>query len=194
MPQADAALRHVFVYGTLRAGQSNDINRLQPAPAFVANSKINGTLYDLGNYPGMRLGGLQWVQGEVYQISRELERQLDEIEEVWPQQTGEYERREVVVQCSGLALTCLVYEIAQMRISDRVVMGSGDWAPALTQFDFEFVVFERLRPYHLRSGGGFEIRVRRFFSGERFLCFQGPPRFVRHAAHRDPRLFDSLAV
>ena len=89
--------------------------------------KINGALYDLGSYPGVRLGGSGWVQGEVYQISPELERQLDETEEVWPQQTGEYERREVVVQSAGMELTCLVYEVAEVRAVGRSVIESGDW-------------------------------------------------------------------
>ena len=119
--------RYVFVYGTLRKGQERDIHRLQPAPVFVGNCQIYGTLYDLGSYPGVRLGGLEWVQGEVYQITPELERKLDEIEEVWPQQTGEYARCEVLVQCAEQALVCLVYEVAEVRANVSSVIVSGDW-------------------------------------------------------------------
>ncbi len=119
--------RYVFVYGTLRKGQERDINRLRPAPIFIGNGQINGTLYNLGSYPGVRLGGLNWVQGEVYQITPELERQLDEIEEVWPQQTGEYARQEVVVQCAGAALTCLVYEVTELRAVGGALIQSGEW-------------------------------------------------------------------
>jgi len=119
--------RHVFVYGTLRTGQERDINRLQPTAIFRGDGKINGILYDLGSYPGVRLGGEQWVQGEVYQITPELEHQLDAIEEVWPQQTGEYVRRFVVVQCAGAALTCLVYEVAEAHTKGKVMIASGDW-------------------------------------------------------------------
>ena len=119
--------RYVFVYGTLRMGQERDINRLQPAPVFIGEGQINGTLYELGTYPGIRLGGQDWVQGEVYQINPELERQLDEIEEVWPQQTGEYARCEVLVQCAGQALVCLVYEVAEVRAKVSRVIESGDW-------------------------------------------------------------------
>lgn len=120
-------LRYVFVYGTLRKGQERDINRLQPAPVFISNSQVKGTLYNLGSYPSLRLDGAQWVQGEVYQITPELERQLDEIEEVWPQQAGEYVKREVVVQCAGESLTCLMYEVASPRTQGRAVISSGDW-------------------------------------------------------------------
>lgn len=111
----------------MRKGQERDINRLLPAPVFVGNSQVKGTLYNLGSYPGVRLGGENWVQGEVYQITPKLERQLNEIEEVWPQQTGEYMRREVGVQCAGLELICLVYEVAQVRTHSRRVIESGDW-------------------------------------------------------------------
>ena len=75
----------------------------------------------------MRHGGLEWVQGEVYQITPELERKLDEIEEVWPQQTGEYARCEVLVQCAEQALVCLVYEAALLRTLGLRVIESGDW-------------------------------------------------------------------
>jgi gamma-glutamylcyclotransferase (GGCT)/AIG2-like uncharacterized protein YtfP len=119
--------RYVFVYGTLRKGQGRDINRLLPAPVFIGDCQIKGTLYDLSRYPGVRIGGENWVQGEVYQITPELERQLDEIEEVWPQQTGEYERREVGLSCAGLELVCLIYEVAERRSHGRKVIASGDW-------------------------------------------------------------------
>ena len=126
-----SASRHVFVYGTLRRGEMNDINRLAPAPRFVGAAKMHGTLYDLGAYPGLALGGSSVVVGEVYAITPELEAVLDEIEEVHPQQSGEYEKREVTVQIDDdggpIDLACLVYEIHPSRIVGRVVIGGGDW-------------------------------------------------------------------
>ena len=119
--------RHVFVYGTLRRGEANDINRLQPPPVFVGQARIRGTLYDLGPYPGVRLGGEGWVQGEVYAITPELERQLDVIEELAPVPSGEYARREIAVALRGRALMCLVYEIAPARVRGRPRIASGDW-------------------------------------------------------------------
>lgn len=127
LPTITDQLRYVFVYGTLRRGELRDINSLQPTPIFIGDGQITGTLYDLGSYPGVRLGGVRWVQGEIYQISPELERQLDEIEEVWPQQTGEYARREVLVECAVTALTCLVYEAAETRTEGQRLIESGDW-------------------------------------------------------------------
>lgn len=127
--------RYVFVYGTLRRSEQRDINLLLPSPLFIGYGQTPGLLYHLGTYPGVRLGGTQLVHGEVYQIAPELERQLDEIEEVWPQQTGEYTRQEVRVEMTGpfaasLAVpnqTCLVYEVAEKRTAGMPVIVSGNW-------------------------------------------------------------------
>ncbi len=127
--------RYVFVYGTLRRGEERDINLLLPSPVFIGMSHTPGTLYHLGacNYPGLRLGGVNPVQGEVYQITPELERKLDEIEFVLPVPTGEYIRREIAVQVRDprgrvAELTCLTYEISEQRIGGTQVIASGDWA------------------------------------------------------------------
>ena len=122
------AERHVFVYGTLRRGQANDINRLQPAPRYLGPARLRGTLYDLGPYPGVLLGGAGEVQGEVYVVTPALERQLDVIEEVAPVPSGEYRRRCVEVEVAGQRLRCLVYEIDPQRVQGRAVIASGDWA------------------------------------------------------------------
>jgi gamma-glutamylcyclotransferase (GGCT)/AIG2-like uncharacterized protein YtfP len=138
-------VRYVFVYGTLRRGEERDINRLAPAPRWVGHASVAGTLHHLGAYPGLVLGGQDLVRGEVYEISPELERQLDEIEEVWPQQSGEYIRREVPValdhppaqqpaqqpaspqqEVPGTVI-CLLYEIAPGHARGKSVIVGGDW-------------------------------------------------------------------
>jgi len=148
-PQSAHHVRHVFVYGTLRRGEERDINRLQPAPRWVGQASVAGTLHHLGSYPGLVLGGQALVRGEVYEISLELERQLDEIEEVWPQPSGEYIRREVPValdhspadqsdhqaahqaaspqQTEPGTVICLLYELAPGRARDKPVIAGGDW-------------------------------------------------------------------
>ncbi len=118
---------HVFVYGTLRRGEANDINRLRPAPQFLGRARIHGTLYDLGPYPGVILGGECWVQGEVYAITADLERQLDVIEGLAPVPSGEYARRHLAVEVAGQALHCVVYEIHPARVLGHARIGSGDW-------------------------------------------------------------------
>ena len=126
------ATRHVFVYGTLRRGQERDINLLQPAPRWLGQASVGGVMYQLGNYPGLVLDAPGRVQGEVYEISAELERQLDVIEDVWPSPGGEYIKREIAVRVEGGGsrwedVACLVYELAPGRASGKPVIASGDW-------------------------------------------------------------------
>ena len=146
-----SADRHVFVYGTLRQGEQRDINRLLPAPRWIGHARVRGVLYDLGPYPGAVLGEPGWIQGEVYAISLALERLLDEIEEVWPQQSGEYAKRELLVRLEEIPagksdspasqvaqqVACTIYEIAPGRIIGRPVIPSGDWVKHRLQVKFD---------------------------------------------------------
>jgi len=123
----DLPLRCVFVYGTLRSGGSNDITRLQPPPRCVGTAQVAGVLYHLGAYPGMVLGGNQWVQGEVYAIEPALEAVLDAIEGLGEDASDEYIRREVSVQVQGRAVLCLLYEINPRYVVSVPVIERGDW-------------------------------------------------------------------
>ena len=123
---------HVFVYGTLRRGQANDILALQPAPAWVGRASVHGTLFDLGRYPGVVLGGTALVRGEVYEIAPALEEKLDEIEMIYPQQRDEYFKRELSVAVAldnGLVrwLNCLCYVYNPAYHGRAPVIVSGDW-------------------------------------------------------------------
>ena len=121
--------RHVFVYGTLRRGGRNDINRLQPAPEYVGMGEVRGVLYHFDWYPGLTLGGEEAVTvvGEVYRIAPALEAILDGIEQIEEGAHSEYFKREVPVQVQGGSLDCLVYEINPARVVDRQPIGHGDW-------------------------------------------------------------------
>ena len=132
MPSA-LSTRPVFVYGTLRRGQERDIERLRPAALWRGKASVSGALFQLGLYPGLRLGPDGQVQGEVYDISPALEDQLDVIEEVAPQANGEYVKREVLVQLetadgSYAPLLCLVYEATAEVTQGKPRIRSGDWA------------------------------------------------------------------
>lgn len=127
------ALRHVFVYGTLRRGGINDITRLRPAPRFVGAARVAGVLYHLGAYPGMTLGGSEWVQGEVYAIDPALEPLLDEIEDLGSHPTDEYIKREIDVAVDARVLRCLVYEINPRYAQPALRVPGGDWMRALAQ-------------------------------------------------------------
>jgi gamma-glutamylcyclotransferase (GGCT)/AIG2-like uncharacterized protein YtfP len=135
MPQSSP--RHVFVYGTLRKGEERDINRLQPTPRWIGRASVAGVIHHLGSYPGLTLTGPGTVQGEVYAVTPELEQVLDEIEQVWPQQTGEYAKREVLVQleprsepgqpAEARELMCFLYEISPEHIEGKPLITLGDW-------------------------------------------------------------------
>lgn len=124
---ASSDARRVFVYGTLRRGGSNDITRLQPAPRFIGMSKVQGTLYQLGAYPGLKLGGGGWVVGEVYEVEPALEAVLDIIEDLWPEPTDEYAKRSVLVTVDGVDVECFLYEINPAYVATAAVMAGGDW-------------------------------------------------------------------
>ena len=71
-------MRYVFIYGTLRAGEINDIGVAAArhgiaAPQFIGRAAVAGRLYDFGDYPGLvqdEAAGL--VRGDVYAIEDAL--------------------------------------------------------------------------------------------------------------------------
>lgn len=129
---------HVFVYGTLRRGGRNDIARYRPAPQWIGEASIAGTLFDLGAYPGIVLGGERRVGGEVYAIEPAVEVALDVLEEVADDDSGEYIKRQVRVDVGGQWFDCLVYEIHPTRIAGRAVIESGDWIAHAARNDASF--------------------------------------------------------
>lgn len=123
-----SGLDHVFVYGTLRRGGANDITRLAPPGRFVGAATVRGWLYSLGSYPGLLLDAQgPAVVGEVYALNPVLERVLDGIEELYPQQRDEYVKRRVAVEVAGRMLDCLVYEIHPRYVQGRRVLSPPDW-------------------------------------------------------------------
>ena len=72
-----ASVPFLFVYGTLMRGFREDWQRKVGAE-FAGRGTIRGNLYDLGEYPGVRVGGAepgQRVSGELYGL-RDPERAL----------------------------------------------------------------------------------------------------------------------
>ena len=123
----------VFVYGTLRKGQRNDINLRTPPPVFIGSAGVKGQLYNRGWYPGIRLGSEQSVLGEVYQVSAQLLAQLDELEEVAPVPSGEYQRIQMKVECAGQQLVCDIYELSEHCAAQSTPIAEGDWVKFVTQ-------------------------------------------------------------
>lgn len=103
---------HLFAYGTLRAGEPNDVRRLAPAPRFVGFGVVEGDLHDFGFHPGIVLrSGAAPVLGEVWACAPELVATLDRIELEYPERPGLYRQAWRDVACGGAVLRCLVYEL-----------------------------------------------------------------------------------
>ena len=66
--ETETSLTHLFVYGTLRESKANPMHRLLYGTTLVGTGTLQGSLYDLGNYPAAipsdDPGAL--VYGEVY--------------------------------------------------------------------------------------------------------------------------------
>jgi len=63
--------QYLFVYGTLRESAGHSMHAvLARSAAFAGRATVRGTLYSLGEYPGLvpSQDGTELVQGEVYEI------------------------------------------------------------------------------------------------------------------------------
>jgi len=123
----------VFVYGTLRAGEVNDLNVAAgrhgiAAPALLGAGTVAGRLYDFGSYPGLVLDDAAGpVTGDVYDIPEALLPVLDEIEEVYPGQATLFLRAECPVMLGGVAVACLLYPVGEEAVAGLPLVPAGDW-------------------------------------------------------------------
>jgi gamma-glutamylcyclotransferase (GGCT)/AIG2-like uncharacterized protein YtfP len=126
-------MRYVFVYGTLRAGEVNDIGRAAArhrldVPRLIGTVFVNGRLYDFGAYPGLVLdASAEPVRGDVYEVDDALVPLLDEIEEVYPGVDGLFRSREVTVRVGGRSTVCLFYPVDPKSVVGLLRIGNGDW-------------------------------------------------------------------
>ncbi|HVE06852.1 MAG TPA: gamma-glutamylcyclotransferase family protein [Paraburkholderia sp.] len=126
-------MQYVFVYGTLRAGEINDIGKAAARnalamPMLIGAATLRGRLFDFGNYPGFVPDddGIH-VKGDVYQVDDKLVSVLDEIEEVYPGETGLFVQHKVSVAVDGATLDCLYYPVQADAVQGLPEIGSGDW-------------------------------------------------------------------
>ncbi|MGB9180354.1 MAG: gamma-glutamylcyclotransferase family protein [Pyrinomonadaceae bacterium] len=113
----------VFVYGTLRQGGVRAMPQLFPRAKFIAQAKVSGSLYDLGEYPCLLLDeSSSLVIGEVYEIDDEILHQLDEIEAA-----SAYWRKRTEVSSGNQSMRCWVYAPDSESYPHRSLITSGDW-------------------------------------------------------------------
>lgn len=110
----------VFVYGTLRGGESNHHLLGQSAPVAFTRTEAAYELVSLGAYPAMLAGGTTAVVGEVYEVDPFTLARLDELEEhphFYQRQTIRLENGEEV----------MAYLLPPEQARGRTPISSGDW-------------------------------------------------------------------
>ncbi|OLQ92064.1 gamma-glutamylcyclotransferase [Vibrio ponticus] len=107
----------VFVYGTLRRGESN--HHFLSAAQFLGlhETAAEYAMYDLGAYPAV-ISGHQSIFGEVYLIDNEILNSLDRLEDV----PVEY-RRELINTPFGDAWIYIFQDEKKLNS----IISSGNW-------------------------------------------------------------------
>lgn len=113
----------IFIYGSLRRGCVGAMSLRFPNSKFVAEAKVSGNLYDLGEYPGLLINESgSFVVGEVYEVDDELLAQLDDFEV-----SSNYVRKQVEVSSGNHRMSCWVYEPEPACYSLTKLITSGNW-------------------------------------------------------------------
>lgn len=124
----------IFVYGTLRQGERMDLLKQKGsfAVSFVSRDKINGKMYHLGSFPGVREVNSRFdrndptVAGEVYKIrGMSIVALLDAYEGYRPDDPsrGLYDRCQVKSERGRMVW---VYTFNGMVLPEQLIE-SGDW-------------------------------------------------------------------
>lgn len=113
----------IFAYGTLRRDGANAMSVRFPDSKFIADAKVNGSLYDFGAYPGLMLDeSNSLVIGEVYEVNDETLNKLDDFEA-----SSGYLRKQVEISLGGDKRMCWIYEPNPEFYSLHTLITSGDW-------------------------------------------------------------------
>lgn len=125
-------LDHIFVYGTLQQGFSNQFSELLCSSSeFIGQGQVPGLLYDLGSYPGLvKSDKGSIVYGELYQCL-ELSKILPILDEY---EGDEYIREEVEVICGESSCIAYVYYYIPTVNPDGII-SSGNYRDYLKSRD-----------------------------------------------------------
>lgn len=123
---------YVFVYGSLRQGEINDLaqaaaRRGCAAPVWIGKGHVAGRLYDLGDYPALVAGGAGRVRGDVYAVGEDLLAVMDEIEEYVPGADSMYLREPVEIEVDGRRLACQYYPVLPHKLDGAPTVAAEDW-------------------------------------------------------------------
>lgn len=118
----------IFVYGLLMPGERgfDELNLVERSQR-LGHERVNGTLYDLGDYPGLILGGTGLVHGECLRSSDQaLLADLDayELYDANNLEASEFLRTRIALLGSGQLVWIYVY---LRPLGACSVIASGDW-------------------------------------------------------------------
>jgi len=119
-------MHKMFVYGTLRAGESNH-GLLKGAVCLSLSAHVSGTMLDTGlGYPAVTEGsGKVW--GEMYEVDDDTLKRIDELEDYY----GPGDPRNLYERVKTAALTDRGQVQTWIYVSDRFKSGfvipHGDW-------------------------------------------------------------------
>ena len=113
----------IFIYGSLRQGCECPMSMRFPTSKFLANATARGSLFDLGEYPGLVSNDSNsTVVGELYEVDDELLKELDQFEV-----SSNYLRKGTVAYLGEEAKACWVYEPDPAHYSFGELIEDGDW-------------------------------------------------------------------
>lgn len=118
---------NVFVYGTLRKGEAN-AGLLKNAVCLAEQAWTEGVLYDTGfGYPAMKQAATERVYGELYKVTEDELKRLDQLEGYSPGGAGNlFERKELTVRTDQGKTKALVYTAGNQDLLATKIPG-GDW-------------------------------------------------------------------
>jgi gamma-glutamylcyclotransferase (GGCT)/AIG2-like uncharacterized protein YtfP len=118
----------LFVYGHLRRGQiGHRLLELEQRTQWLGEARIHGCVYDLGDYPGLILGGEDIVHGEVIGFDDPaLWALLDDYEDHDPEQPEISEYRRIEVGLLDESEPAWVY-VFNRPIESLIPIVSGVW-------------------------------------------------------------------
>jgi len=116
----------IFVYGTLKRGQRQDLANYIPAPVYLGEGWVYGKLYDLGHCPALVLDDTAGqVFGEVWELDSTLFAALDRYEA----DCGDFRLRNAPVHFAEGVENMAVYEIGAHQLLPTAHLPSGQWPP-----------------------------------------------------------------
>ena len=114
----------IAVYGSLRQGFGN--HRLLKDSKYLGsfNSKPEFNLYSLGGFPGLKTDGKTSVVMEVYEITDEVAKNVDNLEGYDPNRKSTFYDKINIETPYGVAGVYIYVD----HISEKRLIASGDWS------------------------------------------------------------------